>query len=153
MTRVLDRQISAFRVDRPEGQQPARPDRRAVESAIDVGVSLFESAKNEVRRWQQDVVDWDAPETIEKARAYDTLYRTLHESLQHLARDVVALEAAGPGSAPDNAERLRAALHELAGIVCFDLDRVIAADRALRSGAPTRTTAEIRDGLRRRMGS
>ena len=149
MTRVLDRQLEAYGsadTDRAGGA----PDRRAVESAIDVGVGLFEAAKNEVRRWQQDTADWDAPATIERARAYDRTYRTLHVSLSRLLSDAGALQASQ--TPPENLDRLRAAVQELDGIVCFDLERVIRADHAFRTGRPTRTTAEVRDALRRRVG-
>ena len=72
MTRVLDLQIEAYN----KGEAPARAEapgarRRSVESGIDVGVALFEAAKNEVRRWQQDVSDWDEPRARDPARADD----------------------------------------------------------------------------------
>jgi hypothetical protein len=151
MTRVLDRQIEVYNEAEGPGQLGPGPRRRSVESAIDVGVLLFDAAKNEVRRWQQDVLNWDDPRVLEQSRAYDRLYRVLHDTLGRLATEVTSLEAVG--EVPENAERLRTALHELDGIVCFDLERVIQADRARREGRPARTTAEVRDEFRRRMGS
>jgi len=49
MTRVLDRQLQAYG-SADTGSAGPTPDRRTIESAIDVGVGLFEAAKNEVRR-------------------------------------------------------------------------------------------------------
>ena len=151
MTRALDRQIETYgRADGPAQQPGKPPGRAAVESEIDIGVSLFDAAKNEVRRWQRDTADWDAPATTEQARAYDRTYRTLHASLLRLVSDVAALEQAG--TAPENADRLRAAVAELDVIVSFDLDRLIRADRETRAGRPTRSTDEVKDALRRRVG-
>ena len=149
MTRVLDRQLQAYG-SADTGSAGPTPDRRTIESAIDVGVGLFEAAKNEVRRWQRDMADWDAPDTVEHARAYDRTYRTLHASLSRLMSDAGALQDSQ--TPPENLDRLRAAVQELDGIVCFDLERVIRADRAFRTGRPAHTTAEVRDGLRRRVG-
>ena len=149
MTRVLDRQLEAYG-DAGAARAGTAPDRRTVESAIDVGVALYEAAKNEVRRWQQDTADWNAPATIEQARAYDRTYRTLHASLSRLLQDAAALESSG--TPPENVDLLRGAVQELDAIVCFDLERLIRADRASRTGRPTRTMAEVRDAFRGRVG-
>ena len=150
MTRVLDRQIETY--GRPDLGRPAGapPERAAVESAIDVGVSLFEAAANEVRRWQRDTADWDAPATLDQARAYDRTYRTLHASLHRLLADVAALEQAG--APPENSGRLRDALAELDAMVVFDLDHVVRADQATRAGRPTRSMEQVNDALHRRVG-
>jgi hypothetical protein len=149
MTRILDLQVAAY--GRSGGpQQPGVADRASVESAIDVGVALFDAARNEVRRWQRDTTDWDAAPTIEQARAYDRLYRELHAALARLLPLVATLEKAA--TPPENADRLHAALRELEGIVCFDLDRVVRADQAFRAGRTTRTMAEVKDAFHRRVG-
>lgn len=120
------------------------------ESLVDIAVGLFDALKAAVARWQESVTDWESADWVNEARRGEAAYRKLQIAFTDLHRGLVRLCA--DGQAIGNLDKFNRARLELDALCQLSVDRMLKTDQDLREGRG-RSTAEVRDELRRRLGA
>jgi hypothetical protein len=118
---------------------------------LDILVGLFESIKASVARWQEEQQGKGEARWVEEARQYEEAYRSMQRVFTSLERTAARHEDRGYPIA--NLARFREAKLDLDLLCQFSVDRMLKTDEAVRQGRRGRTTAEVRDELRRRLGA
>ena len=156
MPGVIDRQIESLHTSAAEAVTAARDGDpgpaswREVDDLPSVAVALYERTRDGVRTWEESVSGWESTAWVEQARSFEARYRKLQAAFARIARVLADSEAGG--CLPETTKRFRRAKLNLDLLCQLSVDRMLKSDESLRQGRG-RTMAEVRDGLRRRLGA
>ena len=127
-------------------QEADTPDCRELENWLQIGLSYFRTIQDIDCRWSDEVQRGERTWSEGDARSLMDLYG---EWLRPCDAILAAVKVVQKEGCPvEGAKLFRAASIQAKSIVSIPLDRVVS---ALQNPAPGRTTAEIRDELRRKV--
>lgn len=147
MSSIVDRQIRALRESVVELAEKGEPDAfDDVQELVTVGLMVYDALQSMCDCIDKEVAAGKRCYDVADARAVWQRFVGLHDILRSVSR--TAAHAEGSGRKVEGVERLEQAVVEAGLIASVSPDR---ADAAAGRNSPTKTMAEVRGDLRRRM--
>jgi hypothetical protein len=148
MSTVLQKQLDTYARSVSELDRAATRAARLTDDLIDVGLRLYESAQESVRRWHVDVARGAATYDPGEAGRFMNLYRTLDQAFDRIA--VIAGEVATHGGDVTGLERLTRERAYLKAMLTATPEKAERAAEQVAAGH-LKPAAEVRGELRRRL--
>lgn len=145
---LLREQAEAFARSVGRMDESAASPPRVVADLVGVGLGLYESTRESVRRWHADLQERGAEVDVREAEEYMDVYRILDRAFDGVAAVLGAV--AGRGWRVDDGDRFTRQRMGLKAMLTVTAAEAAAAAGQAESGR-CRPAAEVRDAVRRRL--